>query len=116
MPTQETSGQLTVAVPFNAKVFINGKATTSTGSNRQFVSYGLKPGLAYKYEVRAEWIREGQLLEETKDVILTAGSREGVALNSTRRRRRKRTWPASRPWLFSVPRRATFQVVPELAG
>lgn len=81
IPTQETSGLLTVAVPFNAKVFINGMPTTSTGSKRQFVSYGLKPGLAYKYEVRAEWIDKGQLFTETQSVILTAGSREGLALN-----------------------------------
>jgi uncharacterized protein (TIGR03000 family) len=81
VPTPANSGLLTVAVPFNAKVFINGRATTSTGSKRQFVSYGLQPGLAYKYEVRAEWIRDGQMFEETKGVILTAGGREGVALN-----------------------------------
>jgi uncharacterized protein (TIGR03000 family) len=81
VPTPATSGLLTVAVPYNAKVFINGMATTSTGSKRQFVSYGLKPGLSYKYVVRAEWVREGQLLEQTTEVILTAGSREGVALN-----------------------------------
>ena len=49
---------LTVWVPEEAKVTINGRLTKSTGSRRQFVSYGLKPGLSYKYEVKAEIVRE----------------------------------------------------------
>ena len=40
---------LTVWVPYDAKVTINGKATKATGGRRQFVSYGLQPGLSYKY-------------------------------------------------------------------
>jgi uncharacterized protein (TIGR03000 family) len=44
---------LTVWVPYDAKVTINGMPTKSTGSRRQFVSYGLKPGYTYTYDVTA---------------------------------------------------------------
>ena len=75
----DTSGILTVWVPYDAKVTINGLETRSTGSRREFVSYGLKPGLSYKYDVHAQVLREGKLLEETRTVTLTAGQIEAVA-------------------------------------
>ncbi|MGA2063528.1 MAG: TIGR03000 domain-containing protein [Thermoguttaceae bacterium] len=78
-PTQETSGLLTIWVPAEAKVSINGLATRSTGSKRQYVSFGLKPGFTYKYEIRAQIVRDGQLVEETRTVSLTAGERSAVA-------------------------------------
>lgn len=78
----ETSGVLTVWVPYDAKVTINGLVTKSTGSRRQFVSYGLKPGLSYKYVVKAELVRDGQTVEDsppTRTVNLTAGQITAVA-------------------------------------
>ncbi|NLE38630.1 MAG: TIGR03000 domain-containing protein [Pirellulaceae bacterium] len=79
LPTRENSGLLTVWVPAAAKVFINGKETTTQGSRRRYVSHGLQPGLTYKYEVRAELVRDGMIAEETKTVYLTAGASDGVA-------------------------------------
>jgi uncharacterized protein (TIGR03000 family) len=73
------SGILTVWVPYEAKVTINGMLTKSTGSKRHFVSYGLRPGYSYKYEVKAEIVREGKILTETQTVSVTAGDRGGVA-------------------------------------
>ena len=70
---------LTVWVPYEAKVTINGMATKSVGSRRQFVSYGLKPGLTYTYEVVAKVVREGKELTDSKTISLTAGGRDGVA-------------------------------------
>ena len=75
----DASGILTVWVPYNAKVTINGRETRSTGSRREFVSYGLTPGLSYKYVVHAEVVRNGQTLEDTQTVTLTAGQIEAVA-------------------------------------
>jgi uncharacterized protein (TIGR03000 family) len=72
--TPENTGILTVCVPFDAKVTINGMPTKSTGSRRQFVSYDLKEGFSYKYEVKAEVVRDGKIVEDTKSVVLTAGS------------------------------------------
>ncbi len=51
---------LTIWVPHEAKVTINGMQTKSTGSRRQFVSYGLRPGFSYSYEVVAKVVREGK--------------------------------------------------------
>jgi uncharacterized protein (TIGR03000 family) len=72
----QTSGLLTIYVPYDAKITVNGLATRSQGSRRQYVSYGLKPGFSYKYEVRAEVVRDGQLVEDVRTVMLTAGARE----------------------------------------
>jgi uncharacterized protein (TIGR03000 family) len=77
--SSDTSGLLTVWVPFDAKVMINGLETRSTGSRREFVSYGLKAGLSYKYVVRATVVREGKTLEDSQTVTLTAGQIEAVA-------------------------------------
>jgi uncharacterized protein (TIGR03000 family) len=77
--TPETSGILTVWVPFDAKVTINGLATKSTGSRRQFVSYDLKEGFSYKYEVKAEVVRDGKIIEDSKTVVITAGDSTSVA-------------------------------------
>ena len=62
----ENSGSLTVSVPFDAKVYINGKETHSTGSRRQYVSYGLQSGMSYKYVVKVQVVRNGELQEDTK--------------------------------------------------
>lgn len=75
----EESGVLTVWVPYDAKVTVNGLETRSSGSRRQFVSYGLKPGFSYKYEVRAEVVRDGKVQEETRTITLTAGQTTAVA-------------------------------------
>jgi uncharacterized protein (TIGR03000 family) len=73
------TGVLTVWVPYDAKVTINGLETRSTGSRRQFVSYGLKPGLSYKYVVLAQVLRNGEVQEDTRTVSLTAGDITAVA-------------------------------------
>lgn len=74
-------GMISIWVPNEAKVFINGRETKSTGSHRQYVSHGLKPGLTYRYEVRATMERDGRLVEATKQVYLTAGDSQRVALD-----------------------------------
>ena len=65
--------------PTKAKVTINGIQTKSTGSRRQFVSYGLPvPVLSYSYEVVAKVVREGKEYTDSKTIALTAGGRGGV--------------------------------------
>ncbi|HOM17272.1 MAG TPA: TIGR03000 domain-containing protein [Thermoguttaceae bacterium] len=78
-PTRSDSGLLTIYVPYDAKVFINGLETRTPGSRRQYVSYGLMPGYRYKYEVRVEIVRDGKILEDTKVVYLTPGAKEALA-------------------------------------
>ena len=69
----EESGVLTVWVPYDAKVTVNGLETKSTGSRRQFVSYGLKPGFSYKYVVRAEVVRNGKIAGGQPDGRIDGG-------------------------------------------
>jgi len=78
-PTPATSGLLTIYVPYEAKVTINGLETKSTGSRREYVSHGLKPGYTYEYTVRAEIVRDGKPLSDERTVVLTAGERDAVA-------------------------------------
>jgi uncharacterized protein (TIGR03000 family) len=78
-PNPETSGVVTVWLPYDAKVTVNGLATRSVGSHRQFVSYGLKPGFSYKYEIHAEAVSNGKIVEDNRTVTLTAGETVSVA-------------------------------------
>jgi len=79
LPTPANSGLLTIWVPYDAKVKINGLATKSIGSRRQYVSHGLQPGFSYRYEVHAEVVRDGRVYEDARVVTMTAGERTAVA-------------------------------------
>ena len=78
---RSNSGLLTIYVPTDATVTVNNRPTTSVGSQRSYVSFGLQPGYSYKYEIRAQIVRGGKLLEEVKTVHLTAGANQGVAFS-----------------------------------
>jgi uncharacterized protein (TIGR03000 family) len=71
---------LTVTVPSDARIYVNGKPTTSTGGQRNFISRGLKPGSVYTYEVKAIVEREGRDIEEVKTVKLQAGDVTEIAM------------------------------------
>jgi uncharacterized protein (TIGR03000 family) len=73
------SALLSVKVPADAKVFVNDRPTTSTGTERHYMSNGLKAGRTYSYTIRAEVVRDGQAVTETKTVKLTAGEKADLA-------------------------------------
>lgn len=75
------SGLLSLWVPEDATVFVNGYQTKSTGNHRQYISNGLKPGLSYTYEVRVVVVRDGKPLEETRTVNLVGGQRSALAFS-----------------------------------
>ncbi len=81
--TQSAHGDATivVALPSNAKLFVNGLKTSSVGQERQFVSRGLQRGLRYPYQIKAVVDVAGQEVVMTKEVIMTAGEEKGVAFN-----------------------------------
>jgi len=72
---------LNVSVPAEAKIFVNGAETTSTGAQRQYVSRGLEAGNRYEYEVRAEITRDGNTVTETKKVTMAPGQLASLAFN-----------------------------------
>ncbi len=71
---------LTVEVPAEARVFVNGKETSSLGATRVFTSKGLTAGKKYDFVVKMQTSRDGKPLEETKTVSLVAGERQAIAL------------------------------------
>jgi uncharacterized protein (TIGR03000 family) len=74
-------GLLAVRVPDDAKIYVNGQATTSTGDMRQYVSRDLRTGYNYTYEVRAEVVRDGRTVEQVKKVDLRAGETANLAFD-----------------------------------
>ena len=75
----KTSFGYNIPEDLKAEVVINGLETRSTGAHRQYVSYGLKPGRTYKYEIRARIVRGGRRIEDTRTVYLQAGARRDIA-------------------------------------
>lgn len=74
-------GVLAVSVPDDAKIYVNGQATTSGGANRQYISRDLQAGYNYAYEVRAEVIRDGKTIEQVKKIDLRAGGTANLAFD-----------------------------------
>jgi uncharacterized protein (TIGR03000 family) len=72
---------LAVNVPDDAKIYVNGQATTSIGASRQYISRDLQSGYNYNYEVRAEVVRDGRTLEQVKKVDLRAGETANLAFD-----------------------------------
>lgn len=70
---------LLVSVPTDAKVFVNGAATTSTGSLRRFVSRGLTDGEVYDYTVKVVLNGDAEPTEMTKTVSVAAGDRSELS-------------------------------------
>lgn len=83
MPGGATSldGTLTVTVPDDAQIFVNGSPTASKGLIRQYVSRNLERGMSYSYEVRAVAVRNGETVEETKTVSLRPGDNTELAFD-----------------------------------
>jgi uncharacterized protein (TIGR03000 family) len=71
---------MNVIVPPDARVYINGLATTSVGAERRFRSDNLRPG-SYPYQVRAEIERNGQKLVESKVVQMQTGEPTSLAFD-----------------------------------
>jgi len=64
---------LAVRVPDDARVYVNDELTTNEGALRYFNSIGLEPGEAYVYRVRAEVVRGGKTIAQTKIARVGAG-------------------------------------------
>ena len=72
-------GLLVVQVPADARITVNGAATSSQGAVRRFLSRGLAAGKNYEFVVRMAVERDGKTEEATKVVKLTAGERSEVS-------------------------------------
>jgi len=70
----DTSAQLTVRVPANAEVWVDGAKTTSTGSVREYKSPPLAPG-SYTYDLSARWTENGHEVTQKQTVHISPGAR-----------------------------------------
>ena len=70
---KDKTAKIEVALPANARVYVNNRLTTSTGERRSYISAGLRPGTLYAYRVRVEYERAGQPVVQQRVVHLRAG-------------------------------------------
>jgi uncharacterized protein (TIGR03000 family) len=77
---------LTLRVPADAKVWLAGNATASSGVVRQFETRGLRLGQAWKnYEVRVSAVVDGSERTVSKVIDLAAGDRIELSLDPAAR-------------------------------
>ena len=72
------SAKVTVRLPADAKLWVDGKPTKQTGPVREFVTPPvLRAGLAYHYAFKAEWNQDGRTVTREKPATVRAtGSTE----------------------------------------
>jgi uncharacterized protein (TIGR03000 family) len=70
---------LSVRVPPDAVVRINGEQTNQNGPHREFLSSGLSPGRTYTFVVSARWTGpDGQPVERERRIPVQGGERRTV--------------------------------------
>jgi uncharacterized protein (TIGR03000 family) len=77
---QPSQATMIVSLPAEAKLTVDGKATTSTTETRVLVSPPLEGGKDFVYTLRAEVTRNGQTQSVTREVIVRAGQETRVTL------------------------------------
>jgi len=65
--------KLIVDLPADAKLFIDDRPMQVTSQHPVFVTPGLQAGKTYYYDMRAEIMRDGKTVSDTKRVVFHAG-------------------------------------------
>ncbi len=65
--------KLVVSLPADAKLYIDDNLTKATSGRRTFNTPTLQNGQLYYYVLRAEMVRDGKTVRETKRVLIRAG-------------------------------------------
>ena len=71
---------IVVSLPADAKLTIDGQATTSTSEHRVFVSPSLPAGQEYHYTLQAEVVVDGKPVTLSKTIAVRAGEQSQVTL------------------------------------
>src|SRR5690606_14806234 len=69
---------ITVSLPADALLEVNGQQTSSIGTMREFRDSQAKPGAVYRYLLRASFERDGRRISQERLVRLRAGEKEHV--------------------------------------
>jgi uncharacterized protein (TIGR03000 family) len=70
----DTKAHVRVLVPANAEIWFDGDKTSQTGSVREFVSPPLTPATDFAYEIRARWLENGKVVDQTRTVTVRGGA------------------------------------------
>jgi uncharacterized protein (TIGR03000 family) len=70
-----------VSLPADARLFVDGSATTSTSARRTLVTPELAFGQTYAYTMRVEVVRDGQVQAQTQQVNVIGGQIANVQFN-----------------------------------
>jgi uncharacterized protein (TIGR03000 family) len=77
-PADDGNMHLTIRVPANAEIWVDGVATRMTGTVRSFVSPVLQAGKEYYYELTARWTENGRDVTQTRRINVAAGDNLSV--------------------------------------
>jgi uncharacterized protein (TIGR03000 family) len=61
-------------LPADAKLYVDGRLTTVSGTERVFTTPPLSPGQKFYYAVKAEIMVDGQPVLEEKRIVIEAGA------------------------------------------
>jgi uncharacterized protein (TIGR03000 family) len=76
--------RLIVQVPADAKLYIDDQQMRTTSNRRVFNTPSLQRGETYYYILRAEVVRNGQTVSQTRRVLLRAGEVVNASFNELR--------------------------------
>lgn len=93
---------LSVNVPSEAQVYVNGRLTKTKGELRKYVSRHLKQNRQYEFNVKAILERDGKELTLQEDVSLRAGKNSFVSFDFER--------PVLTQLTVKVPKQATVEL------
>lgn len=79
-PKAHAPATIHVNLPTNATLLINGEKTSSTSSDRWFVTPALDPNKAYSCLLRAEFVRDGAVVTVERKMTLRAGRETSVVM------------------------------------
>ena len=81
MASSDDRGHLTLNVPADAIVYLCDQPMTITGPVREYVIPGLQLGREYRYPVRVEVTRAGQLYRATAEPRIRVGQQLSLAFD-----------------------------------
>jgi uncharacterized protein (TIGR03000 family) len=70
---EQVRAKVTIDLPADAKLYIDGTPMRSTSARRAFQTPNLVPGQMYYYQFRAEVVRAGRVISDTRRVVVQPG-------------------------------------------
>jgi uncharacterized protein (TIGR03000 family) len=72
---------IVVSLPADARLTVDGEATSATSTERTFISPPLEPNKTYHYTLQAQVNRNGKTQTTSKEIAVRAGEETRVALD-----------------------------------